>query len=131
MLSKEYILKESEIYEIKRIMAVYFLINENEIIYVGSGINLHNRIRTHVANKKIKFTRLYFIVMDNYEDMLFFEKKYIEKLTPIYNLRDNPEAEKEKLIAISIRGTHKDMQWREVEEIFKNNNLKLRHKSIT
>jgi hypothetical protein len=68
--------------------------------------------------------------MKDIDKMLLCEKLYIEKLTPIYNLRHNPEAEKEKLIALSIRGSNKQMRWSEVEKIFKENNLKLIHKSI-
>jgi hypothetical protein len=50
MFEKEFILKECVSYERDLVMGVYFLINENEVLYIGSGIDVHHRIKNQLLN---------------------------------------------------------------------------------
>lgn len=61
---------------------VYFLIQNDEIIYVGSSCNIRSRINTHIMAGKIPFDSFYFIQTNSYQTE---EIKYIVKFNPKYN----------------------------------------------
>jgi hypothetical protein len=63
---------------------VYFLIQKNKIIYVGSSVDIYGRILSHDKMKKIPFDAFYFI---EYDRSVFRAKEiqYIIKLNPKYN----------------------------------------------
>ena len=63
---------------------VYFLIDVNEIVYVGQSINVYNRIATHNSEKKKIFTRVLYIPVCE-DEMGKIERHYINSLDPKYN----------------------------------------------
>jgi len=63
-------------------VGVYFLIKNNEIIYIGQTTNLHARIATHRSNKNFD----YFSFLPVEKDMLdITERAYITKFNPKLN----------------------------------------------
>jgi excinuclease UvrABC nuclease subunit len=69
---------------------VYVLWKESQLLYVGSSLNVQNRIAQHVWAGKIPFTG-YSVVEVNDERILLMleaiENAYIEALEPPFNLR--------------------------------------------
>jgi hypothetical protein len=80
--------------EIKQ-YSVYFLIHENDIIYVGYSIKPYNRISAHLADKK--FDRYHILNFETQEDALATEQLYIKNFKPIYNINHNDAAQKVKI----------------------------------
>jgi predicted GIY-YIG superfamily endonuclease len=62
--------------------SVYFLINDNRVVYVGKSVNVYSRIKDHEKDKKFDRT-LYMIVDVN--NLAEVERKYINALLPKYN----------------------------------------------
>lgn len=70
---------------------VYFLLHQNEIVYVGSSTNLGGRIKQHMIGDKI-FDSYASIICDikHLEDVEYF---YIRKFTPKYNKKMRPSSD--------------------------------------
>jgi len=66
---------------------VYFLIDKNEIVYVGSSINLSIRLPGHATKK---YDEIYYTSVST-ENSKEVEKSYIEKFNPKYNISGNDE----------------------------------------
>lgn len=63
---------------------VYFLINHDEIVYVGESRNVYARLDNHVLSEDKKFDRFYVIhCPGTFRKRL--ESLYIQRFTPIYN----------------------------------------------
>jgi hypothetical protein len=73
------------------ITAVYFLLQGDEVVYVGKTTDLHSRIRAHIgdykAGRTASWTGFAYIVCRP-EDVGFEEAKYIAKYRPNRNLRE-------------------------------------------
>jgi hypothetical protein len=84
MLTKEDILKKSKGYAPKagKYGYVYFLLNKNEIVYVGQTLNIEQRLRAHCRDKK--FERVSYIKVLK-RDLNYTEAYYIVKFRPPYN----------------------------------------------
>lgn len=77
----------SKSYEIGRNkIGVYFLINENKIVYVGKTIKGLTRAYSHLDNKI--FDRIYFLPCLE-EELNILEANYIVKYAPLYNIALN------------------------------------------
>lgn len=63
---------------------IYFLIRDNEIVYVGQSKHGLHRITTHVNTNKIQFDSYSYIEVKE-EDMNKIEAFYILKFCPEYN----------------------------------------------
>ena len=61
---------------------IYFLIDNDEIVYVGKTMHITSRVITHKLTKK--FDRVSFISCSK-EEMEELEKMYIEKFSPRIN----------------------------------------------
>ncbi|WP_431129688.1 hypothetical protein [Flagellimonas flava] len=72
------------------VSGVYFLIREKEIIYIGSGRDVHSRIRMHSKNRRMRFSH-YTILEMSKKKRLLMEKQYIEKFRPLFNFMSNPD----------------------------------------
>ena len=104
MLSKDEIIETAVSANNKVISGIYFLIQNSEIIYIGSSKDIYTRLKLHKKVKRINFTHLKIIQFDirkefykvDYEAMQDLERKYIEKFTPIFNFQWNPEVKKGK-----------------------------------
>lgn len=73
---------------LKKIRGVYFLLNKNTIVYIGSTENIYARIYAHVIRKKIVFDNVYFKPYEG-KSLLLVEKEYIEYYKPEYNKHHN------------------------------------------
>ncbi len=70
-----------ELIKQRSICGIYFLIRENEVVYVGQSICLYNRIKQHTD--KI-FNDVYY-QEEKKENLISTEDYYIEGLNPVYN----------------------------------------------
>lgn len=72
-------------YKHNPIMGVYFLMQEENLIYIGQSISIASRIEAHrrCTNNYI-FDSVYFIECKR-EDLLKIEKKYTDLLRPKWN----------------------------------------------
>jgi len=61
---------------------VYFLLDEDEIVYVGRSSNCYDRIASHTKNKVFDS---FYIYKASQEECLWLEPMYIMKFQPIYN----------------------------------------------
>lgn len=64
---------------------VYFLIDREEIVYVGRSDNIADRIGAHVAAKRIVFDRVLTVPASG-RDQERLEQRYIAAFTPKYNI---------------------------------------------
>lgn len=79
-LNSEYILENTVKYEMKP--CIYFLVSENEIVYVGQTLSLPNRLLSHKKNKEFDS---YYAYECEKEDMTKLECYFIIKFNPKYN----------------------------------------------
>ena len=72
---------------------IYFLIQTDRIIYVGTARNCERRIRTHMKNTQKQFNRTFILPVDIFDEYgtSRLEKHYIRKFKPIFNKRSNPD----------------------------------------
>ncbi len=68
------------------ISGVYFLFDENEIVYIGQSRNIYRRINHHTRFKWGSFS---FIEAKEGRESRELEKHYIDKFKPKYNKRSN------------------------------------------
>ena len=68
------------------IRGIYFLIDKEEIVYIGKSKDIHFRISTHLENPDKIFTH-YYIIKTNLKTnrSLWLESEYIMKFKPKYN----------------------------------------------
>jgi len=86
MIEKDEIINnkiESPKIEVQR--GIYFLIQENKIVYIGSSNQPNERIVGHLATGKIIFDSFYIIKVNKDDDLRIIEAKYIFKYSPKYN----------------------------------------------
>ena len=69
---------------INRDPGLYFLIFDDEIVYVGRSKNVMSRIINHLHTREILFNR-YTIINMSYRDTICLEPIYINKFNPKYN----------------------------------------------
>jgi excinuclease UvrABC nuclease subunit len=81
MKSKEKILSDAT--DIPTVCGIYFLIKNNEIVYIGQSINIHHRITNHCRDKDFDKVS---IIECNKASLDDLEKEYINKFQPIINL---------------------------------------------
>ena len=63
--------------------AVYMLLRESEIVYVGETTDLHRRLREH--SKLKQFDRYFYLRVKEYENRKFLERWFIAKFKPPLN----------------------------------------------
>ena len=87
MLNKEYILNNKQKEDTQKNRGLYFLINDDEIVYVGkSEYDVFTRIEYHKRNSDKEFNSFYYKRVENRKVNLdTLETKYIAKFTPKYN----------------------------------------------
>lgn len=68
----------------KRITAVYFLIEQREVVYVGQSRNVYSRVAVHMKEKIIKFSTAWCLVC-NEDELTPLENRYIAHFRPKYN----------------------------------------------
>jgi hypothetical protein len=83
-LDAEYILSKAQ--SVMPVCGIYFLIKDNEIVYVGKSKRISYRLNDH---KRVKdFNRVFFIEC-NEEDLDEVERTYIRKFLPKLNIANN------------------------------------------
>lgn len=65
---------------------VYFLFSDEQLLYVGSTINMELRLKQHVHHGR-KFNGVKYISFDNEKHMIDYENSCIEFFNPILNKR--------------------------------------------
>lgn len=70
---------------------VYFLIHRSQIVYVGMSTNVGARLREHRRDKTKDFDEFSFMPCP-IDEAARMEVFYIERLSPKYNVKDNPLA---------------------------------------
>jgi len=104
--SKKYIIdKSTDVYNYNK-KGIYFLINKEIVLYVGSSLYINKRIHIHNKNTNINFDRLFIIEYLDDLEMRNDEIRYIQKLTPKYNIKDNPLLIQENQKAINLIRRH-------------------------
>jgi len=77
-------IKEIQIDDLKLSKSMYFLYDENELVYIGQTIYPpSSRILVHCGNKK--FTRAYYVKVDK-KEISALEERLISKFKPRYNI---------------------------------------------
>lgn len=99
-----------------RIMGVYFLLLDEKIVYVGSSVNISERIATHVAEMRLptanakNFNKFAFIQVFEGKNLQLLEDYYITKFKPIENRRLPVTQEvAEKLLPIIPEQLHREL----------------------
>lgn len=63
--------------------AVYFLVSDDKVVYVGQTVEIHNRLATHRREKK--FDSAFYLQVGRIEDLLEVEKAFIQLFKPKLN----------------------------------------------
>lgn len=82
LLNKDEIINNSE--EYKDICGIYFLMKDDEIVYVGQSQSIYSRLYSHNKDINKKFDKYYYTEVSNNE-LDDKESEYIFKFNPIYN----------------------------------------------
>lgn len=85
-----------------RIIGVYFLLRDDEIVYVGQSGNILYRIACHRHDGEKEFNRIFLIECPEAQ-MEHLERLYIAKFTPKYNVKMHTAADGDKAWSQSIR----------------------------
>ena len=85
--SQDDILENSSIYihDGFRYCGIYFLIEDNEIVYIGKSIDVKKRLKQHADYSEKLFNRIFFVQCDKNE-LNKLEAYYILKFRPKYNI---------------------------------------------
>lgn len=67
---------------------VYFLFQNEHLVYIGQTVNLDSRLGEHKAKKKFTHAKYIKVGLENLDEM---EKMYISHYTPIYNTSHVPK----------------------------------------
>ena len=82
LLNVKHIAEKAMVFD--KIIGVYFLLQDNEIVYVGQSTSILTRLANHSIEATKKFNRVY-VVECPAASMTRLERMYIDKLKPIYN----------------------------------------------
>lgn len=141
MLEKEMIVRLSV--KIKKepiIQGIYFLLYNDEIVYIGQAIDILARIKMHRSNPRLKFLKYFYIEYNSKEERTRLEKKYIENFCPKYNIEYNPKARQDMLMAIELmtdedrkyynKSINNFIGWWMVEIILNRHGIKSKYKTV-
>nr|DAY29420.1 MAG TPA: GIY-YIG nuclease superfamily protein [Caudoviricetes sp.] len=101
MLTKKEILQNKIDFEKYDFAGIYFLIHNNNIVYVGSSTSIGIRLNSHKKNNRMKFDSWFYIKYSCEVEMRYMEAKYIYQLRPRYNIKYNPDYENIRMILFS------------------------------
>jgi hypothetical protein len=82
----------------KRISAIYFLLDDDKIIYIGKTTDLDARICYHKCTIK-KFNRFRFIECSE-EKLSYYEKRLIALFQPLENTYNKNHPEKLRVVSV-------------------------------
>ena len=87
------------------ICGVYFLMSEDEVVYIGSSIDVHSRVRTHFKNIGY-ISKVYILPLNDIETSREKESLLIKHFKPTLNFTDNSNAKRKK--PSKITESHQD-----------------------
>lgn len=87
---------------------IYFLINENKVVYIGRTGDINLRLKTHFRNKQ--FNKVFLLYMRKYERAFQLEKRLIEAFVPKYNSIGRWKNRKTRNAICLIARTHTSKQ---------------------
>lgn len=64
---------------------IYFLFKDDDIVYIGQSVNIHQRVTTHKNNQQKDFDSYSYVLCDK-EDLMMYETAYLIKFKPKYNI---------------------------------------------
>jgi len=82
---------------------VYFLIDVDEIVYVGQSVNIYNRIAGHDSAARKKYTRVLYVPVCE-DDLDKVERGFIDSLDPKYNVDGRTMRQRRELNSVSKNG---------------------------
>lgn len=78
---------EKKLVDTEKMSGVYFLYDEDELVYVGQTDFLYGRLAVHKTDKK--FDKFSFYPINDRNEKNLLEWFYIKKFKPIYNISEN------------------------------------------
>jgi excinuclease UvrABC nuclease subunit len=110
-------LHEITLIEVKKIIGIYFLLNNGIIIYIGQSTNILTRVVDHSRNKI--FTHYGYIECSEI-DLNYLEKKMIQKYKPSLNKSLNADQkEGKKYVSVYNKETKRRRKYYSVFDIKK------------
>lgn len=108
-LDRDYILSKS--FPVFPQCGIYFLIQDDEIVYIGQSVHIPNRLKTHQGGEKV-FNKVFFVECSG-NDLDELEKHYIRSFTPklnkkLYRTSRAWRVKKEKVDKAAIRAAEKE-----------------------
>jgi hypothetical protein len=96
-LSKDYILSNSLLVQgaFSDGIGVYFLIKDDEIVYIGKSVGLRSRLNRH--RRHFDFNRVFIIPHTGNDWLIDLEYVYIKKFRPRLNQSSNPDLRKKRV----------------------------------
>ena len=129
-LFKNDILRLSKDIKDIKMWSVYFLINNNEIVYVGFSETPFSRLNQHLP--KIEVDRYHIVYFSTMEEALKMEKHYIKAFKPFNNVVHNDECNKEevKLKRLQNKSNYNERQKIKKQELQNKRDAALRDYSV-
>lgn len=89
--------KHSNTKRVPEVLAgVYFLILDEEVVYVGQSSNIHMRLQSHINQDVKLFDDAWYISEKDKPKRLYLEMNLIQMYKPIYNVVTNSFLKKPK-----------------------------------
>ncbi len=76
--------RQAEVEDVRRLCGVYFLIDGDEVVYVGQSVNVAARILQHIADKTKQFSRACYVPVHP-DDLDETERSLITLFAPRHN----------------------------------------------
>lgn len=101
----------------KSVIGLYFLVEDNELVYIGKSDNIMNRILTHRREGRKKFDSFFIIPVELSCDLPELEAEFIDRYKPKYNVHipPGPQYKTPREIALILHTEEKEV-WRVVLE---------------
>lgn len=68
---------------------IYFLLKDDEIVYIGQSVAVETRLGSHLAERKKEFNRWFWIPCPQ-QNLLWVEAHFIKRFKPKYNKEAGP-----------------------------------------
>lgn len=72
------------------VAGLYFLIDGDEVVYVGRSQDVHKRVGEHGAQGKIEFDKVAVVEVTDEEHLTWMERNFLDWLQPKHNSRWRP-----------------------------------------
>ena len=114
-------IKQLKRYTTDEISGVYFLFNNDRIVYVGQSTNIHARVQNHRDKAFDSYT---YLTVRDYSERNYVESYYIDLFKPEYNVATyNTDKLKKKSQKEKIKCNNSDLI-KQLDRVRKDKNLK-------